>query len=220
MKKLLLLGDSILKGVYLSDGGKYKLYPGRNLPALEERGVEVKNLSKMGACVDYCERTLEAKHDLIDRETDVILSFGGNDCTYKWDEVSADPKGEHFCATLPEKFLAAYTRSIERVKALAGRVFVMNLFPIKSSLYLDFLSKGLSKENILHWLGDEQTLCRWHEHYNRLAERAANAAGAQLIDIRDVFLSRRDCGSLVSADGIHPTEEGHRLIREAILGTI
>ena len=59
MKKLFIFGDSILKGVTFSEeANRYKIcLP--NYKDLSENGIEVNNLSKMGATIEYGERILK-----------------------------------------------------------------------------------------------------------------------------------------------------------------
>ena len=49
-----------------------------------------------------------------------------------------------------------------------------------------------------------------------VVERVASESGCPLIDIRSPFLLSHDYRSLISDDGIHPSEKGHRLIRETL----
>lgn len=217
MKKLLVIGDSILKGVYLTeDTHHFKLYRDRNFPTMEERGIQVKNVSKMGACIAYGAGQLDKNMDYLDRSATVLLSFGGNDCGYRWKEISENPDAEHFCLTPPEKFIKIFSQCIDKAKEKAGRVVLMNLFPIKASLYIDTISKGLNRQNIMRWLGDVETLGRWHEHYNRIVERLATQKDCILADIRDAFLKDRRAGEYICSDGIHPTPAGHGIIHGVI----
>ena len=50
-RRLLIFGDSIAKGVTYQDG-RYHLCAGHNFDALREKGLDVQNFAKMGACTD------------------------------------------------------------------------------------------------------------------------------------------------------------------------
>ena len=59
-------------------------------------------------------------------------------------------------------------------------------------------------------------LYRWQEHYSRATEKLAEAFSCPLIDLRKPFLLSHRYQNLLSGDGIHPTEEGHRLVEKTI----
>ena len=54
---------------------------------------------------------------------------------------------------------------------------------------------------------------RFQELYSQAAEKVARDTGTLLIDVRSVFLDKHNFRELICEDGIHPSEEGHRLIR-------
>ena len=47
--------------------------------------------------------------------------------------------------------------------------------------------------------------------------KIAQTANIKLIDIRSVFLQRRDYCNYLSDDGIHPNETGHALIAGTVV---
>ena len=222
MKRLLIFGDSILRGVYVSeDGSRHRLYRER-LDNLSAGGLEVRNCSVMGATVstgaDLIRRKLPETEDPDDCA--VIFEYGGNDCDYKWQDISDHPDG-HFTPNTPaDRFVTRYGDCIGYARRTGAKVFLCNLIPLDAERYLDWISRNLSRENILAWLGDTGRLCRWQEYYSRTAEEIAGRFGCPLIDLRSPFLLFRDRTDLLSPDGIHPTVEGHRvidtLIKEAI----
>jgi lysophospholipase L1-like esterase len=59
-------------------------------------------------------------------------------------------------------------------------------------------------------------LYRWHEYYHQLVCETAREEEADILDIRTPFLLSRRYETLLGEDGIHPTEEGYRLIEETI----
>jgi lysophospholipase L1-like esterase len=59
-------------------------------------------------------------------------------------------------------------------------------------------------------------LYRWHEYYNELVCTVARETGAFLIDLRTPFLKSHNLKNLICSDGIHPSEEGHRMIERII----
>jgi len=220
MKKLFIFGDSILKGVtFAEDVNKYKICR-PDYASLAQNGVEVNNLSKMGATIEYGERILEEELATMDADSIVLFEYGGNDCDHTWKEISAAPEQPHTCRTSPALFEKLYSACMERARAVGARILVSNLPPLDSDKYMDWISRGLDYNVILNWLGDKSMLYRWHENYNRLVERIAEKCGAQLVDLRGAFLTSHDFKKLISADGIHPTEDGHRLITQTLVNAV
>lgn len=236
MKRLLIFGDSILKGIYFSEElGRHCLYRER-LAGLKSAGWQIKNNSVMGATVTTGESLLRRKlseglgtdenSGILPSETDgqpaVILEFGGNDCDYRWKEISENPRGDFLPGTPADRFSRQYAECVEYVRRAGAKVFLCNLVPLSADRYMDWISRDLNRDNILSWLGDVGRLARWQEFYSREAEKTARRTGCALIDLRSAFLSSPSYADLISADGIHPTVEGHRLIdgiiAEAVAG--
>ena len=213
MKRLEIYGDSILRGVmYCGDSGRYDLCSRNRLTSLTERGIAVKNNSRMGA-------TVERGADLLKRNlgedaegTVVVFEYGGNDCDYSWAEVSADPRG-HFLPKTPEAtYLDTYREMIRYTRKRGATPVIASLVPIDAEKYMRWITRGLNYENILSWLGDVSMLARWQEFDNRMAERLAYEMGCPLLDLRTAFLMTHDYKEMLCEDGIHPTRRGHALI--------
>ena len=89
----------------------------------------------------------------------------------------------------------------------------MAVMPYAAQRYFHWFSRDLDQAAILHWLGgDIQTIYRHQEMYSNALTRTALEYRAPLVDVRTPFLSAKNCGELLCADGIHPNREGHRLI--------
>lgn len=212
MSKLLIFGDSILKGVTFSEEmGRYKICK-PDYTVLENNGYEVTNLSKMGATIDYGEKVLKEELAEYDEDSVVILEYGGNDCDHPWRDISDAPEDAHGPVVTHEEFEQRYKGCVEYAKSKGAKVFISNLVPLDSDKYMDWISRGLNYDVILNWLGDKSMLYRWHESYSRITEKIAKLLGIQLIDLRGAFLTNHKFARLIGKDGIHPTEDGHRLI--------
>ena len=210
-----------MRGVYYStEAGRHKLFRGRfeNLRAM---GYEVNNCSVMGATIGTGQEMIGKKLTDPASDTTVIFEYGGNDCDYRWAEISANPTGEFTPNTPFDKFEQTYGECIEYAKSMGARVQLCNLVPLDAEKYIRWISRSLNPDNILAWLGDTSMLYRWHEYYNRAAEKIAAKYSCGLIDIRTPFLMSHKYATLLSEDGIHPTVEGHRvidtLVEEAVL---
>lgn len=64
--------------------------------------------------------------------------------------------------------------------------------------------------------GNKQFLTNWHERYNIEVFKLAIKNKVSIIDITSKFLEQKDYSNLLCNDGIHPTEEGHRIIADSI----
>ena len=215
MKRILIFGDSVLRGVYVEEETHvHRLYRERTANLSASVGCEVKNCSVMGATVKTGEELLRRKFqpDADGDPATVIFEYGGNDCDYKWQDISENPGGEYLPNTPADRFIAGYGKCIEYAKSFGSRVFLCNLVPLDAGRYIEWISRSLSKENILSWLGDTSMLYRWQEYYSRTAEQIAAKYGCPLIDIRSPFLRSHSYTGLLSPDGIHPTVAGHRVI--------
>ena len=214
-----VFGDSISRGVVLDAVKKRYQTLRESFASLASSllGFELNNYSKFGCTVDKGLELVERHAGEISRARYTVLEFGGNDCDQPWKEISLAPLGSHLPKTPIDDFAARYREMIDAVREDGGRPVLLNLPPIDPQRYFDWISRGLSAQNILDWLGgDVNYIYRWHEMYSIAVELLAQREGVPLIDIRTPFLRRRDCFSLLCEDGIHPNAEGHALISAVI----
>ncbi|MBQ8746255.1 MAG: SGNH/GDSL hydrolase family protein [Clostridia bacterium] len=217
MKKLEIYGDSILRGVtYSAETGRYELYSRDRFADLRESGIETENNSRMGATIDRGLTMLKRKLGEDADGTVVVFEYGGNDCDYKWADVSENPDGDFLPNTPEDVYTETYREAISYARSCGATPVIASLVPIDAEKYMRWISRNLSYENILRWLGDVSMLSRWQEYYSRTAERLAYETGAPLLDLRSTFLLSHDYKSLLCDDGIHPTARGHAMIDAAI----
>ncbi len=114
--------------------------------------------------------------------------------------------------------MEAYRRAIRLLRESGRKVVLTTLPPINSELYLRFLCRdGLSRENIVRWLGDVEHIYRWQESYSGMVEQLAREERVPLIDLRGAFLrDNRRPEALLCADGIHPSMQGQGLIFDTL----
>ncbi len=214
MKKIKIYGDSILKGVMFNEElNRYKLF-GYRFNELAENGIEVENNCKMGATIEQGFEIMKDTLEDCDKDTVVILEYGGNDCNYNWSEVSDNPKGDFLPNTPAEKFQEVYLKMIDYARKKGATVAVCNLVPIDSERFMNWVSRGLNFDNILNWLGDINRIARWQEYYSHIAEKVAKTAKCPVLDLRSIFLAHQSMKNMIGIDGIHPSPEGHSLIKE------
>ena len=208
MSKIYLFGDSVMKGVTFSaESNSYSIHR-RRLAS----DCEVENRSVFGATAKKVFSELGRRLPENSDGDIVVLSFGGNDSDHDWAEVSSAPGELHGPKTPIEEFETLLSSCIELAAGRGAKVFVSSLIPIDAQKYMERISRGLSKENILRWLGSENMLYRWHEYYDLTVRSVAESLNITVIDLRNPFLLSHEFNDLLSADGIHPTEKGHCII--------
>ena len=214
--KITVYGDSILKGVVLEDG-KYRMERGWEKRLAQEYGLEIRNKAHFGNTLGRAMPQIEK--DCAERAEGelAVLEFGGNDCDFDWAAIADDPDGSYVCKTPLKDFEALYRRAIRDVENSGRTPVVLTLPPIHAQRYLDFICRnGLSKGNILRWLGDVEAIYRWQRDYSDAVSRIAADMGVRMIDLRRFFLrDGRSPEELLCDDGIHPSRIGQGLIFDA-----
>ena len=211
-------GDSILRGVRYQDG-RYVIDHSWESALAETFALQITNRSRFGNTIGKAMPRIEKDSETpCGGEEYALLELGGNDCDYDWAAVSDAPEAAHDCKTPPELFLECYRRAIRLLRESGRRVVLATLPPVSSERYLRFICRdGLSRENIVRWLGDVEHIYRWQESYSGMVDRLAREERVPVIDLRGAFLrDQRRPGALLCADGIHPSMEGQSLIFETI----
>jgi hypothetical protein len=114
-------------------------------------------------------------------------------------------------------FRRQYSAMIDGICKIGAKPVLLSLPLIDSERYFKHITKGLNPENILKWLGgDVDFIGHWHDMYNMAVWKLGAAKGVPVIDITSPFLVRKDYRDYLCSDGIHPNEEGHRIIADAI----
>ncbi|MBO4496103.1 MAG: SGNH/GDSL hydrolase family protein [Clostridiales bacterium] len=219
MGTITAFGDSVIKGVIYEDA-HYRVADESVQKICEESfGITIENKARFGSTITKGESVFEKNLSLI-KDSDgeyVVLEFGGNDCDFNWKEVSEDPGREHLPMSTISNFTATYTNIINEIKSLGKTPVLLSLPPIDSARYFAQISRGLSGENIMKWMrNDQQFITNWHERYNIEIFKLAIATQVPVIDITSIFLEQKNYCRFLCEDGIHPNEEGHKLIAKAI----
>lgn len=214
-----VLGDSVARGVVYDEIKKRYRFIKDSFVGLfsKNENVQVSNMAKFGSTVINGEKVLEKNIENIKKYRYVVLEFGGNDCNFDWKEISENPDKEHLPAVPPEKFRAEYKKLIKRLKKEGCIPVLLSLPPIDAERFFNWVSDGLSKENILKFLGKRDFIYRWHEMYNSIIFDMAQEENVVVLDIRKIFLKYRNYEEFLCADGMHPNEKGHKLINDALL---
>jgi len=213
-------GDSLFQGVVLDDvAGRYRVLK-ENAVALCSQALKatIENFSKFGNTVIRGKQRLMSQLEKGKTCDIAVLEFGGNDCDMPWEAISAEPDAEHL-PKVPLKQFSAHIQDI--IKTLASRGIVpllTTLPPLDHERYLSWICRrGLSRDNILRFLGDSHRIYWHHERYSLEISRLARENECGVVDVRSAFLDYCGYKDLLCADGIHPNDKGQMLIREAFM---
>lgn len=216
--RIVISGDSILKGVVLNDATRSYTISGRlaTEPFSARYGLEIENKSRFGSTIGkgltQLERTLAKNGEC----RAVILEYGGNDCDFDWAAIAADPDGEHLPKTPLPDFCAQLRAAVGALRARGIDAVLTNLPPISAERYLNWICRaGLDRDAIVRWLGDVSAIYRYQERYSRAIEAVAAELGAPCVDLRGEFLRHRQLEPYLCMDGIHPNEAGQAFIMAA-----
>ncbi len=223
INKVVVWGDSVARGViYDDERARYVLSKNSAVKLIGEMlGIEIVNRSRMGMTAPDGLEML--KKDIAGGlcADAAIIEFGGNDCDFDWRAISESPDCEHLPKTTADVFEEKMKLMINEVRAAGMEPYLVTLPPIDAERYFDFLSRdGLSRENILSWLGDKNHIYRYHERYSVHISKIAREMGTRVLDVRAAFLDMWNSRRLFCTDGIHPTDEGQKVIAEAVLASI
>ena len=198
MNKICSFGDSVMKGIVedcsrVAGSVKYMI---SNLSFAEicssRLGLDIRNYARFGGTINQGMDLVEKHKDDVSDSRYCVIEYGGNDCSYHWDEISQDPVSVHNPLTMLGDFRRQYSAMIDRICKNGAKPVLLSLPLIDSERYFNHITKGLNPENILK--------CK----------------GVPVIDITSPFLVRKDYRDYLCSDGIHPNEEGHRIIADAI----
>ncbi len=219
-KKVIVWGDSIARGViYDAEHRRYRISPcAAHARVADETGMEITCRAHMGMTAGAGLARMRADLERGMRADSVVLEFGGNDCDFDWRAVSQSPREAHIPKTPIAEFERDTRAMIELARSYGMAVSLCTLPPILSDRYFAFFSReGLDQGNLLSFLGEKNTLYRFHERYSLLVARLAREYDCRLLDLRAAFLSQWDPRPYICEDGIHPSDAGQLLMSHAIL---
>ena len=224
MSKVCLFGDSISKGVIIDEmRDRYAMTKNcfANILSAGDTALDLTNYSMLGCTIMKGKSMIERHIKDVQNCEIMVLEYGGNDSDHNWQEISENPSGVHLPKTPIDDFVRSYCGIIDQLNEMGKKIVMLNLPPIDEHKYFNWISRGLSKENILGWLGgSDEFIYRWHEIYNVKVCNIASEYQIPIIDIRSAFLERRNYSDLLCNDGIHPNEKGHEMIAEVIARAI
>lgn len=215
-KEIQIWGDSIMKGVIYDEARKRYVLLRESAVALFSQRllVPVKNFSQMARTAPQGLEALRDQEEDLDGKI-VVLEYGGNDCDFDWKAVADDPAEEHLCHTPAEAFSFTLEQLVNLVRSRGGTPVMCTLPPLDARRYLDWITRGgLSRDNILKFIGVPERIYRWQEFYSSLVARTASAMRCTCLPMRDAFLETVRGEDVLCLDGIHPNSRGHRLMAD------
>ena len=223
MTKITALGDSVTKGVILTESNKYSLTENSYMDIVSrELDLQICNYGRFGSTIDMGDAMIRRHSEEIATSEYTFIEYGGNDCDFDWVKIADSPMDDYAPKTRLEDFKNRFVTLINKVRELGSKPIIISLPPILSTSYFSFFSRFMSeeqKENVINWLGGStDIISRWHESYNRALFMIAKETQTPIIDITTPFDTfRGDITSLYCADGIHPNTQGHKMIATAII---
>lgn len=218
VSEILIMGDSVFKGVVF-DAARQRYSLLKDSAAQLLSGLlplPLVNRSQMGRTAPEGLAWLlkQPKESIQGRA--VVLEFGGNDCDLDWKAVSERPDEPHEAKTPAAQFTEALAGMVEYVRACGGQPLLATLPPLDAGRYLNWVTReGLSRENILKFIGKPERIYRWQEYYNALVLKVATALRCDVVPVREAFLVSVRGEDVMCEDGIHPNAAGHRIIADA-----
>ena len=225
MTKVTALGDSLTKGVILTEANRYSLADHSYLDIVSRSlDLQICNYGRFGSTIDMGEVMVNRHSDEIASSEYTFIEYGGNDCDFDWMKIADSPMEDYAPKTNLEDFKVRFIRLIDKVRGLGSNPVIISLPPILSATYFSFFSRFMSDEqkgNVISWLGGStDIISRWHESYNRALFMIAQETQTPIIDVTTPFDTYRgDISSLYCADGIHPNDLGHKMIATTIINS-
>jgi acyl-CoA thioesterase I len=213
--RYLVSGDSISKGVvYDEDRSKYVILEDNYVSLLQEKlKGAVRNTARFGNTLMRGVASL--KKDIVkDKPHMVLIEYGGNDCDFNWQEIAENPDGEHSPKTDFNLFEQVLTETIAYLRSQQITPILMNLPPLNADNYFKWIcgSNPAAETHIMKWLGSVTKIYWWQERYNSTILKVSELTRTRMIDVRSAFLAHPDFTKFLCVDGIHPNQEGHRII--------
>ena len=225
-KKLIAFGDSVMKGVFMENAGMdgkphYVIARNTFIEEFGRRlGCDVSNYGKIGSTVTAGQMVIDTHIKDVTDSSCVLLEYGGNDSDFDWASIADAPEAVHAPRTPLTLFAQTYRGIIDRIRNCGSKPIILSLPPLCSKRYFEHFTKNMDlkrKGNVLDWLGGTfETISSWHESYNLKLFELGSSLGIPVVDITSVFLAKRDYSRYLCCDGIHPNEDGQRLIADSV----
>ncbi len=139
---------------------------------------------------------------------------------YNWQEIAANPSGQHEPAMDLVAYKAQYTNRIAQARAHGQEPVLISLPIMDENRYFAFITRGMSmqeRKNLLYWLGGKtERLRNIHALYNLSLFRLAAQQCVHIIDITSPMLASAHYEQLLEQDGVTLSPEGKQLVENEL----
>jgi len=222
--KIICFGDSVTRGVsFINNRLRIlkKNYPNLLLDLFaknqENASISQVDVVNKGVFNDNSDSLLARldKDVLKENPSFVIIGIGGNDCNFLWQEVAKHPNDKHVATVPLDRYVQNLEYIILKIKQGDATPILLTLPPLDPVRYYSYIS-NLFGSQICDWICRVGGIEHWHGLYNRTVKKVAQELDIKLIDIRTAIKKAGDLANLISDDGIHPTEQGYKVIANEI----
>lgn len=135
---------------------------------------------------------------------------------YNWQEIAANPSGQHEPVMDLVAYKAQYTNRIAQARVHGQEPVLVSLPIMDENRYFAFITRGMSmqeRKNLLYWLGGKtERLRNIHALYNLSLFRLAAQQCVHIIDITSPMLASAHYEQLLEQDGVTLSPEGKQLV--------
>lgn len=139
---------------------------------------------------------------------------------YNWQEIAANPSGQHEPVMDLVAYKAQYTNRIAQARAHGQEPVLVSLPIMDENRYFAFITRGMSmqeRKNLLYWLGGKtERLRNIHALYNLSLFRLAAQQCVHIIDITSPMLASAHYEQLLEQDGVTLSPEGKQLVENEL----
>ena len=139
---------------------------------------------------------------------------------YNWQEIAANPSGQHEPAMDLVAYKAQYTNRIAQARAHGQEPVLVSLPIMDENRYFAFITRGMSmqeRKNLLYWLGGKTERLRTiHAVYNLSLFRLAAQQCVHIMDITSPMLASAHYEQLLEQDGVTLSPEGKQLVENEL----
>ena len=133
MTKVAALGDSLTKGVILTEANKYSIADHSYLDIVgRELDLQIKNYGRFGSTIEMGDTMINRHSEEISNSEYTFIEYGGNDCDFDWMKIADAPTEDFTPKTTLEDFKKRFIRLINKVKELGSKPVILSLPPILS----------------------------------------------------------------------------------------
>ena len=139
---------------------------------------------------------------------------------YNWQEIAANPSGQHEPVMDLVAYKAQYTNRIAQARAHGQEPVLISLPIMDENRYFAFITRGMSmqeRKNLLYWLGGKtERLRNIHALYNLSLFRLAAQQCVHILDITSPMLASAHYEQLLEQDGVTLSSEGKQLVENEL----